>query len=361
MNIEITITIFLCISYFADLNVIESSTLKSVLVVFRHGARTPLWTYKNDPHKSWSEGWGKLTIEGKNHMYTLGKRLRKDYSHFLSESYIEDEVYVRSSDTVRCKGSAQLVLAGLFPPVGHQIWNPDLPWQPIPISYVPRQEDNLLSLEKPCQALGEALKRVLSSEQMTNHTIAHEKLYKYLSLHTGQDINDIFLVHKLYDTLKIEKHHNLELPPWTKNLPWDTMYEIAALKLFIYTIAADTQKFSGGVLLKDVIDKFSERSINRSSLKLILYSAHDSTLVSALQTLGFEKQFIPDYGAHLAFELHKINDSHEIRILYAENFNSSLLLLPLSFCPSPCTLSKFEEQLRSRMILPTDWDRECLN
>lgn len=29
--------------------------------------------------------------------------------------------------------SAQANLAGLFPPTGDQVWNPDIRWQPIPV------------------------------------------------------------------------------------------------------------------------------------------------------------------------------------------------------------------------------------
>ncbi|KAK5639135.1 hypothetical protein RI129_011627 [Pyrocoelia pectoralis] len=357
---NLVIIILTCIISIGNLKSIENGTLRSVLIVFRHGARTPLWIYKNDPHKYWSEGLGKLTTEGKNQMYSLGKKLRNEYWHFLSQHYNEDEVYVRSSDIVRCKMSAQLALAGLFPPIGYQIWNPNLLWQPIPVSYVPYFEDNLLSMHKLCTAFFGGVKSVIFSEEIQNYSIIHQELFKYLSLHTGEDINDVFRIHSLYDTLKIEEHQNLELPSWSKNLQWDVMYEMAALKLFLFSMTPFTQRLSGGVFLKDVIMQFSKRNSNETNLKLILYSAHDSTLVSVLQTLGFRKLFIPDYGAHLAFELHEVDDTYEIKTLFAKNFNSSLTPLELSFCQSPCTLNEFEAQLQSKSLLPADWDRECL-
>ena len=39
--------------------------------------------------------------------------------------------------------SAYSNLAGLYPPVGQQIWNKDLLWQPIPVETKPASEDNV--------------------------------------------------------------------------------------------------------------------------------------------------------------------------------------------------------------------------
>ena len=34
---------------------------------------------------------------------------------------------------------------GLFPPAGPQVWDPQLPWQPIPVHTVPLDQDYLLN------------------------------------------------------------------------------------------------------------------------------------------------------------------------------------------------------------------------
>lgn len=65
----------------------------------------------------------------------MGRYLKSLYGDFIGEDYTEDRVYVRSTDTSRTKMSAQLVLAGLFPPSKIQQWNEELLWQPIPVSY----------------------------------------------------------------------------------------------------------------------------------------------------------------------------------------------------------------------------------
>lgn len=76
-------------------------------------------------------------------MYELGKNIKVEYNWFIPDYYSANDVYILSSYADRCHMSAQLLLAGLFPPVGDQIWNEDLLWQPIPVRSVPRSEDNV--------------------------------------------------------------------------------------------------------------------------------------------------------------------------------------------------------------------------
>lgn len=76
-------------------------------------------------------------------MFDLGIALRENYKNFLPDYYFPANTIVTSSYADRCLMSAEVLLAGLFPPMGDQIWNDKLLWQPIPIKYLPRNLDNV--------------------------------------------------------------------------------------------------------------------------------------------------------------------------------------------------------------------------
>lgn len=84
--------------------------------------------------------------------YKFGELLRLMYNEFLGTTYIEDEIYARSTNFERTKMTLQLVLAGLYPPNELQKWKNNLNWQPIPINYVPEGQDILLNRVYICNS-----------------------------------------------------------------------------------------------------------------------------------------------------------------------------------------------------------------
>lgn len=74
-------------------------------------------------------------------VYQTGQFLKTRYQELLGSVYAPTTVHAVSTDTDRTKMSLQILLAGLFPPSEALRWNPDLPWIPIPIHYVPNPLD----------------------------------------------------------------------------------------------------------------------------------------------------------------------------------------------------------------------------
>lgn len=86
---------------------------------------------------------------------------------------------------------------------------------------------------------------------------------------------------------------NYSLPEWTKRIfPEGDFYnsiEEAALKTFMLdTSTPFLAKIKGGYLLKDILDRFTNKSksILHPNRKLWVYSGHDTTISRILNTLG---------------------------------------------------------------------------
>lgn len=63
--------------------------------------------------------------------YNLGAKFRSFYNGFLPSTFKSSDIYGTSDLVERVVMSGELVLAGLYPPTGWQIWNTDVNWQPI--------------------------------------------------------------------------------------------------------------------------------------------------------------------------------------------------------------------------------------
>lgn len=72
-----------------------------------------------------------------------GKYLREIYDGLVSRLYLPDQVTIRTTAYDRTKMTALAALAGLYPPVPAQKWNPNLDWQPIPYNTIPFTEDDV--------------------------------------------------------------------------------------------------------------------------------------------------------------------------------------------------------------------------
>lgn len=81
--------------------------------------------------------------QGKLGEYKLGRFLKSHYGDFLGPDYTLDKVTVRATDVTRTKMSAELVMAGLFPPSSSLVWNPDLLWLPVPINYKSANDEDV--------------------------------------------------------------------------------------------------------------------------------------------------------------------------------------------------------------------------
>ncbi|XP_010367865.1 testicular acid phosphatase [Rhinopithecus roxellana] len=328
-----------------------------VALVFRHGDRAPLASYPTDPHKQvastlWPRGLGQLTREGVRQQLELGRFLRSRYEAFLSPEYRREEVYIRSTDFDRTLESAQANLAGLFPEAAPG--SPEAYWRPIPVHTVPVAEDKLLrfpmrSCPRYHELLREATEATEYQEALEGWTGFLTRLENFTGLSlVGEPLRRAW---KVLDTLMCQQAHGLPLPAWASPDVLRTLAQISALDIGAHVgppRAAEKAQLTGGILLNAILANFSRVQRLGLPLKMVMYSAHDSTLLALQGALGLYDGHTPPYAACLGFEFRRHlrdpdKDGGNVTISLFYRNDSAHLPLPLSLpgCPGPCPLRRF--------------------
>ncbi|XP_046583680.1 prostatic acid phosphatase-like, partial [Haliotis rubra] len=318
----------------------DSTTLRLVQILFRHGDRSPTHVYPTDPYQedSWPQGLGQLSKVGMKQMYEVGQFIRTRYvgSGFLTASYTNTEIHVRSTDVDRTLMSAYSVLTGLYPPEGKQVWNGTLPWQPIPVHTVPRSEDYLLYLH--CPTYEKAYEELLQSPPMLKIQNQHKDLIDYISQHSGLSatLGSLLLI---MDPLLCEKINKKPYPPWLiVNDTAEIILKLIDLKVQVRTNTPELARIRGGPLLGRMIQNMKDHITNKLSRKALLFSAHDSTIEAFLSALNvFNHRYVP-YGSSVYVELHEIKDAPVVKVFYRNDTTAEPYLLELSGCSDLCTV-----------------------
>nr|ACA60733.1 venom acid phosphatase [Pteromalus puparum] len=343
------------------------AVLKLVNVVFRHGDRAPddngLEIYPNDPYKNnpfEPMRLGGLTNNGKTREYQLGEYLRKHYGDFLGDTYHASEVSAGSTNSDRTKMSLQLVLAALYPPKGAQNWNTGLNWQPIPATYVPRLDDNLMVPEE-CPKYLEARARAEASEEFKNKLKVFEPLMQNLTTETGREIKNSNDLYFLWFALMSEYAMNLTLPNWAYAIfPTGKLLDGINLEYDIFSFNDEMKRLNGGMLLRKFIDDMVLYSKGDKSIverKIELYSGHETNVAAVLQVLGLYYPHPPEYSSAVFVELHENDGVYSVKVKYYKGKPSEHKEMTIKGCGSPCTLENFRKVLAH--VTPSDEDIRC--
>ncbi|XP_053957228.1 prostatic acid phosphatase-like [Anastrepha ludens] len=345
----------------------KNSTLKLLHIVLRHGARTPVNTYPNDPYANDAfepTGWGHVTNKGKLELFDIGLWLNRRYGKFMEPHYSPSGVHAQATGSPRAMMSLSTVLASFFAPHDTPMeWNTEYNWQPIPIFSEPLEQDSLLIVRTPCPRYFEAYAEVMQLPEVRADLARYESLFKNLTELTGKPINSAEEVGSLYITLLAEKEFGYTLPSWTQHYYPEKMQYLAEQCYVYNSYTKEMQKIKGGPFLKkmfaEMLEKRSEK-LNPSDRKLFIYAGHDWTVGSILSALNVWKRQMPRFGVMTMFELHQNQQTGEfyVEIYLRNNEKGCAELLDVPNCGTKCPLDKLIA-LSSDVIPNEPYEERC--
>ncbi|XP_056632325.1 prostatic acid phosphatase-like [Diorhabda sublineata] len=336
----------------------------AVVQVFRHGQRTPVNFYPNDPYKD-SEVWngkslGELTNTGKSQHLDLGKFTRNLYSDFLSEKYNRTEFRIETTDVDRTHMSAQVNVYGIFPASGDEVWHSSLNWQPIPIH--PSDASIWSSTYYPltCDIFLKLFTEVLNSDVYQNINKEYASTFEILSSNSGEKVTDIVGVMNIWDPLKSEDSLGLSLPEWTKDVYPEPLRTLTGYAFASSTYTTQMKRIVMGPFFNDLVEYFESMVKDpTSSPKLKLYSGHDTNVAALLNTLGaFDPPYPPAFASSIYFELDREGAEYYVKVFSKDG--DDFKQITIQGCHLNCSFSDFKSKLDDVIVDVATRDKECL-
>ncbi|XP_066251829.1 prostatic acid phosphatase-like isoform X2 [Euwallacea similis] len=360
----------------------DDDELKAVVVLFRHGDRTPLSSWPNDEYFGnetlFPEGTGQLINSGKERHYELGQWFRERYDGFLPKKYHHDYIYVQSTDVDRTLQSAASNLAGLFPPEDEQVWNRNLLWQPVPIHTVPQSNDAVLATSVPCDKHSSLRNELMNSEEFQKINEELAPLFKNISELAGYSTVDITTFAEIHSTIAIYREFNLTLEDWTDTY-WEQIFRVAALDFQLDTYTQDLARLKVGPFFDFLISHL--KSLKSGALvpqrhirgpkyqhikledagaeKFLMLSAHDSTVSDRLNAMGVYDNAAPEFASTLIWELKNGSNGTYVN-MYFKN-STQFIELTLPGCTFDCGFDDYVKLLEPITVSLSQWAEECKN
>ena len=158
---------------------------------------------------------------------------------------------------------------------------------------------------------------------------------------TGSPIHNFQELTHLADNLYIRKLHHIALPSGMDTQDADTIISLGQWAMVTGFKRKEISYATGHTFLTTVVDDMNQSIQGKSALKYILFSGHDSSIMSVMNTLGTPLDTIPPYASHLNFALFKDQGNYYVKI----SMNNKPVIVP-GCEKNRCLFSTFSKIMR---------------
>jgi len=283
--------------------------------------------------------------------------------HFFPSFYNSKEVLIRSTPVPRTEESVQNLLQGLFPETNK---NEKIE----AVIHLPKDE-TMWPDDVGCERLADLRKNFHQSDRFLKNVkddreILEESLEPILQLKdkNGKEPSRRNWHLQLFDIFHCLGSDIEKLPPIHRELAKKNIDRLEELLVMHYWNAFEDPemcRLSIGRFLKEIVDNVQKKANAKSDLKVIIYSAHDTTVAPLLAALKVFDHKCPPLASHIELELfqNKKDKEHVVRVIY----NDKVIPLPIQSKLGNTNFVEFLSlknfvELTTPMI-PTNYEGEC--
>ncbi|XP_057338080.1 venom acid phosphatase Acph-1-like [Microplitis mediator] len=268
---------------------------------------------------------------------------------------------MRSSRTNRTIDTGRLIAAGIYPELQPPALNSNrLGDIKVSIFSKPSLEDTLNFANVLCENYHlDRMKSDAQVNELLGLVTDVQKFFDYLSLHTGVKHTRSAQSFELYHNFVAQTSLGLQLEPWVDSVfPNGRLLDFASIEYKLQSYTARMKRLAGGVWIKKFLDNAYDfvHGMNTHQ-KAYFYMAHEFQIVGILNALGvYNKPHVPSYLSSVIFELHEIENTFYVKVIYKNENAFTDLVIP--GCPeSLCELGTFKEVLEN--VILEDFSTDC--
>eukprot|EP01086_Lenisia_limosa_P002612 TRINITY_DN1630_c0_g1_i1.p1 TRINITY_DN1630_c0_g1~~TRINITY_DN1630_c0_g1_i1.p1 ORF type:complete len:440 (+),score=61.62 TRINITY_DN1630_c0_g1_i1:100-1320(+) len=289
-----------------------------------------------------------LTSKGYEQHIMNGKGLGSRYIHqYGLVKDIHNDMRIRSTDYVRTFDSAAALLEGMFPTSEQE------GLEKVNIITTDHQTDPFVPQPGQCHIVKEKVSDAVRSHGFRMHREDMNPLYNKLKGVFGHtDYN--FSPDNAMDCLSVHHCHGKAIPAGLTDNDVQAMIDDYIWRYSYYLTYPDrntTRAFIGRAV-KVIDDALESTMMGRTDVKMALWSAHDSTLLSFMSAFSnIPKSMIP-YASHIVLEI--LKDRRTGNLFVNSYYNNEAFVVP--GCPDhePCPIATFRHSYKDVLVIPGD-------